>query len=208
MNRYTARLMRSASLFIIIAAVLMCAVGCGGSKSSSEQKKSSAVTTAVQQTEEATVTGTEAPAETESASVTKTTAPTEAATKAKKNKKQKSTKQAQSSTAAPTTQETTAAASAEAYVEYHFRNDKLLNQHFEKHGAEFKDDFGYKTAKEYEKGASDVINDPDALFKHESEDGDGVYYLEDSNEFVILSTDGYIRTYFRPNGGRKYFDKQ
>lgn len=208
MNRYTARLMRSASLFIIIAAVLMCAVGCGGNKSSSEQKKSSAVTTAVQQTEEATVTGTEAPAETESASVTKTTAPTEAATKAKKNKKQKSTKQAQSSTAAPTTQETTAAASAEAYVEYHFRNDKLLNQHFEKHGAEFKDDFGYKTAKEYEKGASDVINDPDALFKHESKDGDGVYYLEDSNEFVILSTDGYIRTYFRPNGGRKYFDKQ
>ncbi len=208
MNRYTARLMRSASLFIIIAAVLMCAVGCGGNKSSSEQKKSSAVTTAVQQTEEATVTGTEAPAETESASVTKTTAPTEATTKAKKNKKQKSTKQAQSSTAAPTTQETTAAASAEAYVEYHFRNDKLLNQHFEKHGAEFKDDFGYKTAKEYEKGASDVINDPDALFKHESEDGDGVYYLEDSNEFVILSTDGYIRTYFRPNGGRKYFDKQ
>lgn len=208
MNRYTARLMRSASLFIIIAAVLMCAVGCGGNKSSSEQKKSSAVTTAVQQTEEATVTGTEAPAETESASVTKTTAPTEAATKAKKNKKQKSTKQTQSSTAAPTTQETTAAASAEAYVEYHFRNDKLLNQHFEKHGAEFKDDFGYKTAKEYEKGASDVINDPDALFKHESEDGDGVYYLEDSNEFVILSTDGYIRTYFRPNGGRKYFDKQ
>ena len=93
-------------------------------------------------------------------------------------------------------------------MEYHFRNDKLLNQHFEKHGAEFKDDFGYKTAKEYEKGASDVINDPDALFKHESEDGDGVYYLEDSNEFVILSTDGYIRTYFRPNGGRKYFDKQ
>lgn len=208
MNRYTARLMRSASLFIIIAAVLMCAVGCGGNKSSSEQKKSSAVTTAVQQTEEATVTGTEAPAETESASVTKTTAPTEAATKAKKNKKQKSTKQTQPSTAAPTTQETTAAASAEAYVEYHFRNDKLLNQHFEKHGAEFKDDFGYKTAKEYEKGASDVINDPDALFKHESEDGDGVYYLEDSNEFVILSTDGYIRTYFRPNGGRKYFDKQ
>lgn len=210
MNRYTARLMRSASLFIIIAAVLMCAVGCGGNKSSSEQKKSSAVTTAVQQTEEATVTGTEAPAETESASVTKTTAPTEATTKAKsqKNKKQKSTKQTQPSTAAPTTRETTAAASAEAYVEYHFRNDKLLNQHFEKHGAEFKDDFGYKTAKEYEKGASDVINDPDALFKHESEDGDGVYYLEDSNEFVILSTDGYIRTYFRPNGGRKYFDKQ
>ena len=41
-----------------------------------------------------------------------------------------------------------------------------------------------------------------------AEDGDGVYYIEDTNEFVILSTDGYIRTYFRPSGGKKYFDKQ
>lgn len=94
------------------------------------------------------------------------------------------------------------------YVEYHFRNKKLLNQHFEKHGDEFKDDFDYSTAEEYEKGASDVINDKDALYKTEAEDGDGVYYIEATNEFVILSTDGYIRTYFRPNGGKSYFDRQ
>ena len=206
MNR---KILRSASLLMIIAAVLMCLVGCGGKKSSSETKKPSQTTTAVRQTETETVTVTE----TENVSETETASQTEAATKAKskkdkKQKKQKSTKQTQPSTAAPTTQEMTAAVSAEAYVEYHFRSQKLLNQHFEKHGAEFKDDFGYKTAAEYEKGASDVINDPDALFKHEAEDGDEVYYLEDSNEFVILSTDGYIRTYFRPSGGKKYFDKQ
>ena len=94
------------------------------------------------------------------------------------------------------------------YVEYHFRNAKLLNQHFEKHGAEFYDDFGYETAKEYEKGASDVINNSEALHKTEAEDGDGVYYIEDTNEFVILSTDGYIRTYFRPNGGIDYYNRQ
>lgn len=95
-----------------------------------------------------------------------------------------------------------------SYVEYHFRNEKLLNQHFEKHGEEFSDYFGYETAQEYEKGASDVINNPDALYKTEAEDGDGVYYLESTNEFVILSTDGYIRTYFLPSGGIDYFNRQ
>lgn len=95
-----------------------------------------------------------------------------------------------------------------SYVEYHFRNEKLLNQHFAKHGGEFSDYFGYETAEEYEKGASDVINNPDALYKTEAEDGDGVYYLESTNEFVILSTDGYIRTYFLPSSGINYFNRQ
>lgn len=94
------------------------------------------------------------------------------------------------------------------YVEYHFRNKKLLDQHFSKHGHEFADDFGYQSAEEYEQGASDVINDPAALYKPEAEDGDGVYYIEATNEFVILSTDGYIRTYFRPDAGIDYFRRQ
>ncbi len=93
------------------------------------------------------------------------------------------------------------------YIEYHFRNQKLLNQHFEKHGGEFSE-FNYITAQDYEKGASDVINNPNALFKTEAEDGDGVYYIEQSNEFVVLSTDGYIRTYFRPTRGIEYFNRQ
>lgn len=121
-------------------------------------------------------------------------------------------------TAAPSqTNETAESTSAEiteiaspddSYVEYHFRSEKLLNQHFEKHGGEFSDYFGYETAEEYEKGASDVINDPNALHKTEAEDGDEVYYLESTNEFVILSTDGYIRTYFLPSGGIDYFNRQ
>lgn len=96
----------------------------------------------------------------------------------------------------------------DAYVDYYFRTEKQLNQHFEKHGGEFGEEFGYETAEDYELGASDVINDPDALFKLEAEDGDGVYYIEDTNEFVILSEDGYIRTYFRPSAGKDYFDRQ
>ena len=90
------------------------------------------------------------------------------------------------------------------YIEYKFRNNKLLTQHYEKHGIEM----GFDSKESYEKAASDVINNPAALHKIEAEDGDYVYYLEETNEFVILSTDGYIRTYFLPSGGKKYYDRQ
>ena len=52
------------------------------------------------------------------------------------------------------------------------------------------------------------MNNPNALHKLEKEDGDDVYYLEETNEFVIVSQDGYIRTYFLPSAGKKYYDKQ
>ena len=63
-------------------------------------------------------------------------------------------------------------------------------------------------ASAYEKTASDVITNPKALFKTEAEDGDYVYYVEETNEFVVLSLDGFIRTYFLPSSGKKYFDRQ
>ena len=90
------------------------------------------------------------------------------------------------------------------YQEYYFRNEDLLESHYEKHGKEM----GFSSSKEYEMSASDVVNDPDSLHKTEKEDGDDVYYKEDTNEFVVVSTDGYIRTYFNPDSGKKYFDRQ
>lgn len=65
---------------------------------------------------------------------------------------------------------------------------------------------GFASAKEYEKAAAAVISDSRALHKLEKEDGDDVYYIEETNEFVIVSTDGYIRTYFYPRDGIEYFD--
>jgi pyocin large subunit-like protein len=88
--------------------------------------------------------------------------------------------------------------------QYYFRSESLLEQHYEKHGQEM----GFSSAKDYEKAASDVITNPDALHKTEQEDDDDVYYLEDTNEFVIVSTDGYIRTYFKPKDGIRYFNRQ
>ena len=87
---------------------------------------------------------------------------------------------------------------------YCFRNERLLTEHYEKHGIEM----GFPNAAAYEAAASAVITNPNSLFKIEAEDGDGVYYLEATNEFVVLSTDGYIRTYFLPSSGKAYFDRQ
>lgn len=86
----------------------------------------------------------------------------------------------------------------------HFRSDKLLNDHYEKHGIEM----GFESAREYEAAAAAVVSNPRALHKTEKEDGDDVYYVEETNEFVIVSTDGFIRTYFYPSGGIAYYERQ
>ena len=51
---------------------------------------------------------------------------------------------------------------------------------------------GFVSSEEYEMAASDAVNNPESLHKTEKEDGDDVYYKEDTNEFVIVSTDRYI----------------
>ena len=75
----------------------------------------------------------------------------------------------------------------------------MCSSDLQKHGIEM----GFASAKEYEKAAAAVVSDIRALHKLEKEDGDDVYYLKDTNEFVIVSTDGYIRTYFYPRDGMK-----
>lgn len=87
---------------------------------------------------------------------------------------------------------------------YTFRSESLLEEHYRKHGVQM----GFATKEDYVAAANVVIHSPDALHKLEAEDGDDVYYLEATNEFVIVSTDGYIRTCFCPYGGKDYFDRQ
>ena len=194
----------AAAFFLLLALSMLAFVSCGLKKSSSESAKATrAQTQATVSDDTEAFTETDAPETTTKAvqTATKVTTSKKTTSKTTTSKKQTTTK-AQKNTKPQNTTE------AKAYVEYKFRNKKYLSEHFSKHGGEFTKDFGYKTAAEYEKGASDVINNPDALFKYEAEDGDGVYYLEATNEFVILSKDGYIRTYFRPSQGKEYFDRQ
>ena len=110
----------------------------------------------------------------------------------------------------PETEESEEAVSEEPAVEevtvaeVTFRNQKLLDQHYDKHGIEM----GFASAEEYELAAYKVIIHPDTLHKIEAEDGDDVYYREETNEFVVVSQDGYIRTYFNPSAGIDYYNRQ
>jgi pyocin large subunit-like protein len=87
---------------------------------------------------------------------------------------------------------------------YKFRNKRLLDEHFEKHGR----NMGFASADDYQLAAVLVLNNPKSLHKYEKDDGDDVYYLETSNEIVIVSRDGYIRTYFKPNNGIRYYNSK
>ena len=92
----------------------------------------------------------------------------------------------------------------EAEVEFTFKNGTLLNDHYEKHGKEM----GYASAASYLEAANAVVNNPKSLHKIEAEDGDDVYYLESTNEFVVVSKEGFIRTYFYPEDGIDYYNRQ
>ena len=65
---------------------------------------------------------------------------------------------------------------------------------------------GYASAEDYLAGANAVVSNPKSLHKTEAEDGDDVYYLESTGEFVVVSRDGYIRTYYIAD--KDYFDRQ
>lgn len=92
--------------------------------------------------------------------------------------------------------------------EYNFANENLLVEHFNKHGHEF----GYSSKEDYLKGAINIIKNPNAQTRIQ-DDGDTCYYLQVTDEFVVVSPDGNIRTYFRPGDGNseegyEYFLRQ
>ena len=110
---------------------------------------------------------------------------------------------ASSANASSTSASSVNASHSSAGKTYTFRSNKLLNEHYNKHGIAM----GFADAQAYVAAANAVINNPDVLHKLEAEDGDDVYYLEATDEIVFISTDGYIRTYFNP-GGIGYFNRQ
>lgn len=75
--------------------------------------------------------------------------------------------------------------------ELRFRGADRLSSHFGKHRAEA----GCSTESEYVAAANAVVANDAALHKEEA-DGDDIYYLEETGELVVVSTKGYIRTYF------------
>lgn len=94
------------------------------------------------------------------------------------------------------------AAATEATSRLAFRTEGKLQQHFEKHGQET----GCATAEEYLAAANAVVANPATLHKLQAEDGDDLYFLESTGEFVVVSPAGYIRTYYLTD--RDYFERQ
>ncbi|MEG0050415.1 MAG: hypothetical protein RR572_04885 [Raoultibacter sp.] len=89
---------------------------------------------------------------------------------------------------------------------YQFASQEKFDQHYKKHGREF----GNISQDEYLQKANDLIvsNAPTLKTKKEKTDGDTCYYDSASNEFLVLSKKGVIRTFFHPNDGIDYFNRQ
>jgi hypothetical protein len=85
---------------------------------------------------------------------------------------------------------------------HEFASPEQLESHFEKHGAEF----GYNTPDEYLDGARRLISDQAGVETFTRSNGDILYYLESTNEFCVVSSNGTIRTYFKPQTGRSYWE--
>lgn len=83
-----------------------------------------------------------------------------------------------------------------------FRYADRLREHYYKHGREM----GFSSAGDYLAAANAVVANDQALHKLESEDGDDVYYLESTGEFVVVSSRNYIRTYYTAD--KDYFERQ
>lgn len=117
-------------------------------------------------------------------------------------KKQETSKPETTTTKKP---ETSKPESSKEEVFYYFRNQSLYDSHYEKHGHEF----GNITKEEYLQKANDLINSdsPDILTKYE-DDGDFMYFNKKTDEFLVLAPDGYIRTYFIPDDGIDYWNRQ
>jgi len=89
-----------------------------------------------------------------------------------------------------------------ANINYQFEDEDSFTSHYQKH----QDEFDSISKSEYLELANMVIENENSLMKIE-DDGDSIYYLESENYLVILGTNGYIRTFFRPSDGLAYFKR-
>lgn len=81
-----------------------------------------------------------------------------------------------------------------------------LQQHWYKHGAEFPE---YHSAGEYGRGALDFFaNPPSGTLRKQRGNGDQLFYHPPSNTFGSTASDGTPKTFFRPDTGIRYWNRQ
>lgn len=99
-------------------------------------------------------------------------------------------------------------ATPEHVVWSHGRDGSVRNaeEHWEKHGGEFPE---FHSAAEYEAGAlAFVTNSPPGTLTKTNDRGDTLYYNPATNTFAVKDSRGEPRTFFRPDNGRAYWDRQ
>lgn len=79
-------------------------------------------------------------------------------------------------------------------------------EHWEKHGGDFPE---IHSAQDYERAAQSFVAAPPSgtLTKHRA-NGDTLFYDPATNTFAVADPDGEPRTFFRPNSGRAYWERQ
>lgn len=90
----------------------------------------------------------------------------------------------------------------------HGRDGAVRNaeEHWEKHGAEFPE---FHSAHDYEEGALRfVTHPPQGTLIKTNDRGDTLYYEPATNTFAVKDGRGEPRTFFRPDDGRAYWDRQ
>ena len=88
---------------------------------------------------------------------------------------------------------------------YTFKNKTRYDEHYKKHGAEF----GDITQEEYLELANELINsDSDRVLHKRSKDNDYLFFDQDTEYFLVLSEEGFIRTFFIPTAGINYYNRQ
>lgn len=87
-----------------------------------------------------------------------------------------------------------------------FADQRRLDEHFAKHGAEF----GAASRQDYLREAQRLRDAPVGGPILQSVRGDGVVTRFDrgSGAFIAFNPNGVIRTFFRPNDGERYFRRQ
>jgi filamentous hemagglutinin len=88
----------------------------------------------------------------------------------------------------------------------HAGNRNNAEEHWRKHGREFPE---FHSAQEYEQGALRFLTHPPAgtLTKTRA-NGDTLFYDPATNTFAVKDRRGEPRTFFRPDSGRAYWDRQ
>jgi hypothetical protein len=87
-----------------------------------------------------------------------------------------------------------------------FVNDKRLEEHYEKHGAEF----GRVTKQDYLRQAQ-LLRDTQVggpVLETVRRDGVTTRFDRQTGAFIAFNADGTIRTFFKPNDGERYYRRQ